>query len=188
MVKVNILITGIFKWLAKSHCQARCTTTLIRANGLNIVVDPGNVSEASQVKKALKKYSLFPRDIHLVINSHNHSDHAGANFLFPRAVVIDGESLNQGDEFVFYNNKIPLILAPEISLIATPGHTATDCSVLIKTKKGMIAVVGDLFWQGQQDKLIWMEYPLKLKASQAKILKSADHIIPGHGKMFKVKK
>lgn len=188
MFKVNILIVGIFKWLAKNHCQARCTTTLIQANGLNIVVDPGNVSNALQLKKALKKYGLLPRDIHLVINSHNHPDHAGANFLLARAVVIDGESLNQGDEFVFYNNKIPLTLAPEVSLIATPGHTATDCSVLIKTKKGIIAVVGDLFWRSQQDKLIWVEYPRKLKTSQAKILKLADYIIPGHGKMFKIKK
>lgn len=188
MFKVNILITGIFKWLSKNHCQARCTTTLIRTNGLNIVVDPGNASNALQLKKALKKYGLSLQDIHLVVNSHNHSDHAGANFLLAHAVVIDGESLNQGDEFVFYNNKIPLMLAPEVSLIATPGHTATDCSVLVKSKGGIIAVVGDLFWRGQQDKLIWVEYPSKFKNSQAKILKIADYIIPGHGKMFKIKK
>jgi glyoxylase-like metal-dependent hydrolase (beta-lactamase superfamily II) len=188
MAKVTILSTGIFRWLGKNHCQARCTTTLIQTDGLNIVVDPGNVSDAPQLKKALTKHSLSPRDIHFVVNSHNHPDHAGANFLFSRATIVDGETLNQADEFVFYNTKAPLLLTSGVSVITTPGHTATDCSVLIKTKKGTVAVVGDLFWQGQKDKIIWMEYPRKLKVSQTKILKLADYIIPGHGRMFKVKK
>ncbi len=184
---VQILITGLFRWLGRDHCLARCTTTLIQSAGVNMVVDPGNARTARNVLAALKRRKLAPRDIHYVIDTHYHPDHLGANFLFPQACVVDGESLNQGDEFIFYNTKKPLVLAPGVSVVPTPGHTASCCSVLVETARGTVAVVGDLFWRDQAGKLGWAEYPLKLKLSQRKILKQANYVVPGHARMFRVK-
>jgi glyoxylase-like metal-dependent hydrolase (beta-lactamase superfamily II) len=187
MATTHVLITGVFKWLGKDHCQARCTTTLVQSEGVNIVVDPGNLAEAQNVVKALKRRGLTPRDIHFVVDTHYHPDHVGANFLFQKACVVDGESLNQGDEFVFYNTKQPLALAPNVTVLATPGHTADCCSVMVETKRGTVAVVGDLFWRDQAGKLGWAEYPKKLKVSQRQVLRLAQYVVPGHAKEFKVK-
>jgi glyoxylase-like metal-dependent hydrolase (beta-lactamase superfamily II) len=92
------------------------TALLIRANGTNILVDTGlgakedpkfqrmfAVERAPTILESLKRLGLRPEDIHLVINTHLHFDHAGGNTMtqedgsirpvFPKAryVVQQGE-------------------------------------------------------------------------------------------------
>jgi glyoxylase-like metal-dependent hydrolase (beta-lactamase superfamily II) len=71
---------------------------------------------------------------------------------------------------------------------------------LVKTSKGDIVIAGDLFWWRTNEEqktdyniLVEREDPYvknkaELEESRKKILEIADYIIPGHGKMFKVKK
>ncbi len=68
------------------------TALLIRANGKNILVDTGlgpkedekfqrmfAVERTPTILESLKRLGLGPDDIHLVINTHLHFDHAGGN-------------------------------------------------------------------------------------------------------------
>lgn len=68
------------------------TCLLIRGQGKNILVDTGlggkedtkfqdmfAVSRPSPLEESLRAYGLTPSDIHLVINTHLHFDHAGGN-------------------------------------------------------------------------------------------------------------
>ena len=68
------------------------TALLIRANGTNILVDTGlgpkedekfqrmfAVERTPTILHSLKRIGLGPDDIHLVINTHLHFDHAGGN-------------------------------------------------------------------------------------------------------------
>ena len=92
------------------------TALLIRANGTNILVDTGlgpkedakfqrmfAVERRPTILESLKRLGLGPEDIHLVVNTHLHFDHAGGNTLtqedgsirpaFPKAryVIQQGE-------------------------------------------------------------------------------------------------
>ena len=68
------------------------TCLLIRANGKNILVDTGlgskeddkfqrmfAVDRTTTLPDSLKRLGLTPEDIHMVINTHLHFDHAGGN-------------------------------------------------------------------------------------------------------------
>ena len=68
------------------------TTLLVRAKGKNILVDTGLGSKEGEkfqrmfavertptMLESLKRLGLGPEDIHLVINTHLHFDHAGGN-------------------------------------------------------------------------------------------------------------
>jgi len=79
-------------------------------------------------------------------------------------------------------------------------HAHEHVSLLINTEKGKVCIAGDLWWWKDEDKqkidiknLLSLKDPFvkdkkALLKSRKKILRSADIIIPGHGKMFKVKK
>ena len=65
-------------------------------------------------------------------------------------------------------------------------------AVLVKTPEGNVVVAGDAFPSEEWTDLNMQPSPLlnldveKFNKSRKKILKKADYIIPGHGKMFKV--
>jgi len=91
------------------------------------------------------------------------------------------------------------ILGKDIKILETPGHSVEHLSLLVDTSKGKIALAGDVFWwvDGEEQKVDISKkddsHPKelnikKLVASRRKLLKIADYIIPGHGKMFRVKK
>jgi len=71
----------------------------------------------------------------------------------------------------------------------TPGHSYDGITLFIKTKEGIIAICGDIFWEKNSPKDDpYAQDKEKLKESRKKILELADWIIPGHGKMWKVEK
>jgi len=184
MAEVKILLKGYFKWIEKNKCKASSTITLIRDENKNILFDTGNIGEEEKLIKALKKENLTPEDIDIVINSHSHPDHIGCNHLFKRALFINSESTFRGDEFTLRKGSYEV--TKNVKLIPTPGHTDECCSALVKTQKGLIVVVGDLFWSSQDSRLAFVKNEKLLKKSRAKIIKVADYIVPGHAGMFEV--
>lgn len=185
MVKVKVLVVGYFKWVCKNVCHASSTVTLIQDGKEKIIVDTGNLSDKKKILKALTKLEVKPKDITTVVNTHIHPDHIGCNFLFENARLINSESIQEDDKFILIPQR-DFFLTPNVKVVQTPGHTRLDCSVLVNTAKGIIAIVGDLFWKGLKDKLVFIENKKILQASQKKILKIADWIIPGHGNIFKI--
>jgi glyoxylase-like metal-dependent hydrolase (beta-lactamase superfamily II) len=66
-------------------------------------------------------------------------------------------------------------------------------SVVVCTADGTYAIVGDLFECAEDldNEELWRSFsanPEKQRASREKVLELADFIVPGHGRVFEVKK
>ena len=193
MAKVKILIEGYAREIEEGY-EATCSTVLIEDNGKKIVVDPGCNEEL--LLEALKKESLTTEDIDYIFLTHYHLDHILNIRLFPGKDILDGDTIYRGDKEIEFDGKLP---ETDVEIIETPGHAHEQATPLIKTDKGVIAIAEDLWWweDGEQktdkESLLNLKDPFvknegDLRKSRELILKKADYIIPGHGKMFKVKK
>ena len=195
MVEVKVLVGGYAKEKDGNEF-ASSTTTLIKDNNLNIIIDPG--MNRKLLLKSLKKESLTPKDINYVILTHNHSDHILLTGIFENAKILDDSDIYSFDgKIESHKGKVP---DTNIEIIKTPGHDPFHCSILVDTKKGIVAIAGDVFWwadneEQKTDKNSLMQHKdpyvkneEELTKSRKLVLEKADYIIPGHGKMFKVKK
>ncbi|MBS3053832.1 MAG: MBL fold metallo-hydrolase [Candidatus Aenigmarchaeota archaeon] len=189
MAEVKILAEGYAVkikrgWIASSTC------TLIKDGKTKIVADPG--ANKKLLISRLKKEKLKPSDINYIFLTHYHLDHILQASLFAKAKILDGSTIYEDDKEFEYSGEIP---GTSISVMKTPGHADEHCSLVVKTEKGKVVVAGDNFWwtRGEKQTLdvnredIFANNMEKLKESRKKILNIADYIIPGHGKMLKVR-
>ncbi|MEK6859517.1 MAG: MBL fold metallo-hydrolase [Nanoarchaeota archaeon] len=196
MAEVKVLIEGYAREEGDAEA-ASCTTTLIKENDLNIIVDPG--MNRGLLLESLKKEKLSIKDINYVILTHTHIDHCLLAGIFEKAIILDDSSTYTFDgKIKGHDGKVP---GTNIKIIKTPGHDQFHCSVVVDTKDlGKVVVAADVFWwtdneeQKTDRKSImnhkdpYMKNEKQLMESRNKILEIADYIIPGHGKMFKVEK
>jgi N-acyl homoserine lactone hydrolase len=85
---------------------------LVQVGGLNILIDTGMhpihiqdpqatfrhtphvdlivpvMNERDRIENRLAEIGLGPEDVHFVVNTHLHFDHAGSNYLFSRSVIL----------------------------------------------------------------------------------------------------
>lgn len=190
MAKIEILVQGyVYKEGEVEHASS--SAVLVQEKEINIIVDPGIAKE--QLAAGLKKVGLKPEDIHYVFLTHYHPDHGYGAAWFPQAKVIDYEMIYEGDKMWPHDGFVP---DTELAIMRTPGHATEHCSLAVLTDKGMIIVAGDVFWWGDdEEQKVDIDKPDPygqdtgaLKQSREKILKLADFIIPGHGKIFQVEK
>jgi len=195
MAEVKVLIEGYDKEEGDFEL-ASSTTTLIRDEDLKIIVDPG--MNRKLLLEALKKENLSPRDINYVILTHTHPDHCLLTGIFENATVFDDSDTYTFDGKIGeHEDKIP---NTGIEIIKTPGHDPFHCSVLVNDDKlGKVVIASDVIWWADNEeqktdresimnhKDPYMKDEKQLMESRKRILDIADYIIPGHGKMFKVK-
>jgi glyoxylase-like metal-dependent hydrolase (beta-lactamase superfamily II) len=190
MAKVDTLANGYYKHVSNTRCRAGGTVVLIQDENKNILVDTGNPRDKDKIVNSLAQRKLKPADINIVIITHFHPDHVGCNYLFTKArFVVPGVAF--WDD-IFDRNAKNLRLTKNLRLISTPGHSADGSTLLVRTSAGVIACVGDLFWFDGDEKVKLLEEDCYNKKqfymNRRKILKIADFIIPGHGKIFRVTK
>jgi glyoxylase-like metal-dependent hydrolase (beta-lactamase superfamily II) len=195
MAEIKVLIEGYAKemkkgWLASSTC------CLVLSENKKIITDPGCNRE--KLLNALKKENLKTSDIDYVFLSHCHPDHVLLAGIFERAkfVTFDTNLMYDKDLLMQFDKHV---LGKDIEVIETPGHVLEHLSLLVNTSKGRIAIAGDVIWWTDAEKQV-LDINQKdrsqakgmdmgtLVQSRKKILSMADYIIPGHGKIFKVKK
>lgn len=170
-----------------NRIQLSLTCLLIRAQGKYILVDTGlgykhdekfkrmfAVDRVPSLLDSLKQLGVSPGDIHLVINTHLHFDHAGGNTVvengkiapaFPKAkyVVQHGEyedaiHANERTRASYRpENFTPITQAnrweflkgdgevlPGISILVTAGHTTYHQGVKIESEGRIAFFLGDL--------------------------------------------
>lgn len=195
MAKLKVLTEGYAREEGDGE-KASCSITLLQDNGLNIIVDPG--MDKLLLIESLEKEGLITADINYVVVTHTHLDHCFLVGIFEKAKVLDNDSIYASDgTIVSHDGKVP---GTDIEIIKTPGHDQFHCSVLADTEEfGKVIVAGDVFWwrDGETQELTedtiiqhvdpYMKNEEQLMASRKLILEKADYIVPGHGKMFKVK-
>jgi glyoxylase-like metal-dependent hydrolase (beta-lactamase superfamily II) len=195
MAEVKVLIEGYAEkngngWVASS------TTCLVRTNNVKIITDPGCNRE--KLFNALKGENLTTADIDYVFLSHCHPDHILLAGIFEKAkfITFDSNLIYDNDTMIVFSRSI---LGEDIEIIETPGHVLEHLSLLVDTPNGKVAIAGDVIWwmqsETQKFDLIQVDHSQakgmdmnKLIESRKRLIASADYIIPGHGKIFKVQK
>lgn len=184
MAEVKILIKGYA--MADSSDESYCSTiTLVKDKNIVMVVDPGTLKNQKILIKKLKEEDLAIKDINVVCITHSRMDRYRNIGMFPKAKALDYWGLWHENKVEDWREQF----TKDIRIIKTPGHGYDGITLLVKTNKGIVAICGDVFWKRNQPKNDpYANDKEKLKESRKKVLKIADFVIPGHGKMFKVKK
>ena len=196
MHEVIVLVQGYVDETSVGKYRAGGTVTLVRGEP-NVIIDTGDVWQRHEIVDALAAQGLDPSDIHFVINTHGHADHIGNNNLFPHATFVLDSDLSRHGEYWTHDFVAGRLLidatdgSAPITVVATPGHTDHDLSVIVTTELGVVAVVGDLFeYEGDEIDNAWQRWSRNAEVqrqSRVEILAMADFIVPGHGDMFRVK-
>ncbi len=181
MAEVKILLEGYSS--VDSGDRACSTVTLVRDDDIIMVIDPGTLSSKDVLLNALQKENLTIEDITIVGLTHSHIDHFKYVGMFPNAKVLEYWGWWDNDIYLDRDNKV----SENIEIVKTPGHSHDSITFLVKTKQGVIAICGDVFWKENFPKKdLFAQDLIELEKSRKKVLEISDYIIPGHGKMFKV--
>ena len=162
------------------------SVTLVEDGAARIVVDPGMVADREDILAPLRARGLTPEDVTHVFLTHHHPDHAVNTALFLSADVVDSWATYRGAEWIDHEGDGHR-LAPHVTLLLTPGHTAEDATLLAETDDGVVACT-HLWWRADRTPEVdpRAEDQAALEASRARVLAVADIVVPGHGAAFRV--
>ncbi len=178
-----------------------CNTYIIKGSP-GIIIDPGNTEFLTPRLSALHKDGIVPQDIGIIVNTHLHIDHCGANEAFKRLsgakialhpvqkqnyhlVVVDGARLfgmepGEFTEDYLLDDSLLKSNNSEIELIPSPGHSP-DC-VCFYLKKDKALFCGDVLFESNTGRV-------DLPGGNADDLKNSigslskldiEYLLPGH--------
>jgi len=160
------------------------TVSLVRADGLVAVVDPGMVPDRSVILDPLAACGVAPDQVTDIILSHHHPDHTINVALFPEARVHDHWAMYHRDQWTARPAE-GLELSVGVMLLETPGHTPQDITTLVETDAGVAALTHLWVYEGAgQDRLA--TDPDLLELHRGRVLELATIIVPGHGPAYSV--
>ena len=193
-------------------CYAPCTVTLVRPRDKTTayLVDTGCFGESFEIQKLVEGQGLSLRSIREVILTHNHPDHAGNVGLFQKSSVIMPDSrfyVGEPNYFLLgfsdkheigsvypVGSQAMIDNGLSLEIINTPGHSGQDLSVLVNTKHGKFAIVGDLFWSeddwkndSEFEELCVNPEMQRRSRDYMRDKIRPDLVIPGHGPAFEPK-
>ena len=182
MAIIKILIEGYTS--GETGGKSCSTIILVQDGDLNMIIDPGTVSDPQILTDALAKENLSVEDIDIVGITHAHTDHNRNVGVFPKAKVLDFWGWWEGDIWTKFDSKI----SDSIQILKTPGHSDDSITFLVQTNDGVIAICGDVFWtkEGPKKDPYATDHD-QLNKSRQLVLEKSDWIIPGHGKIYKTK-
>jgi hydroxyacylglutathione hydrolase len=143
---------------------------VIKGRYMNVMIDSGSDQNFPVLERGLFQIGLRVRDINMVINSHEHCDHIGANRYFHESAMIAAYRLAAskmiaGDYYVtMYKgndlNEIPMRVHLwlenmtridlgnySLRIFHTPGHTS-GCISIIETTQGLLFSADSVFAGG----------------------------------------
>jgi glyoxylase-like metal-dependent hydrolase (beta-lactamase superfamily II) len=159
---------------------------LVRDADAVIVADPGMVARRSLILDPLAALDVAPGDVTHVFLSHHHPDHTINIALFPNAEVVDFWARYRDDLWLDHDGD-GHHLAPNSELWLTPGHTEEDATLVVRAEDAVYALT-HLWWRADRTPEI---DPLgadqaAIELGRARVLATADIVIPGHGGPFRV--
>ena len=193
LYKVVVIQEGYSFLDEKQKNRASGTVSLVYGPRQKILVDTGSPWDGAKILDKLKQFGVEADKIDTVVCTHGHIDHVGNLNHFQRAKQIVSHDIACEPD-IYENHQFkddnPYDIDRDcVKVVATPGHTHSDISVVVKTEDlGTVVICGDLF-ECENDEQTWRDVsdaPEIQEESRRKVLAIADYIIPGHGSMFKV--
>jgi glyoxylase-like metal-dependent hydrolase (beta-lactamase superfamily II) len=178
-----------------------------RAYGVCLAVESGPEHDLVAQLGAL---GVAPEQVDLVIHTHLHFDHVGANDRFPHArfLVHHGElawalcapPYYRTTYYPDYARKVRGVLdrvelmvgdvhrvAPGIEAVHTGGHSPGHCAVLVQTPVGSVAIAGDAVANYRNLEYEWPSgnpFDVGAAVRSIQLLKRHDLILVNHDPMF----
>ena len=178
-----------------------CNTYVITGSP-GIIIDPGNPDYLMSRVAGMKKDGIDPTDIGIIVNTHLHMDHCGANesfkkltdakiFLHPiqkqnyQLVVVDGARIFGMEPMEFTEDEVLegdtlSNDGVELEMIVSPGHSP-DC-VCFYNRKDKVLVCGDVLFEmntGRVDLPGGNGEDLK-KSIESLSQLDIEYLLPGH--------
>lgn len=186
--KVRVVLEGYLVREGNVVVDASSTVALIEASDKRIVVDTGKPSVRASLTESLAGLGVAPDEVNIVVNTHLHIDHCGCNNLFGSAKYYAHASESPSVRTTRISGETSL--APGVSIVPTPGHTAGCVSVFVSAER-RYAIAGDaLPTKGNYDShtppSTNIDPRLALRSMDA-ISSWAEVVVPGHGGPFEVR-
>jgi glyoxylase-like metal-dependent hydrolase (beta-lactamase superfamily II) len=181
MTSVDLLHAGY------AHDRVGSSITLVRDGEALIVADPGMVARRSLILDPLAALGVSPDAVTHVFLSHHHPDHTVNIALFPNAEVVDFWARYRDDLWLDHEGD-GYLLAPNSQLWLTPGHTEEDATLVVTADDATYALT-HLWWHADRTPEIdpvGFDQPA-IERGRARVLATADVVIPGHGEPFRVR-
>jgi glyoxylase-like metal-dependent hydrolase (beta-lactamase superfamily II) len=169
-----------------------CTCTLIRGEGFHLLVDP-SLAKAEQMTAELdRRTGLKAADIDSVFVTHHHDDHWFGLAHFPDAKWFAAPEVADA---INRTQRLPKPIEPAsgpafaaLTLVPTPGHTASHHSLHFRCDGYSVVVAGDAVmtrdhWRERQGHHNSADLA---QAAQTigQISALADIVVPGHDNFF----
>jgi glyoxylase-like metal-dependent hydrolase (beta-lactamase superfamily II) len=178
------------------------TVTLVKTDGLNILIDPGwlDLGRSDRLLHDLHYFGLKPKDIDEIFVTHWHHDHWNGVPLFPKvkifyagigASVVKKHLREQAENRELVRLSEGQDWHTGMDIISTIGHTSHDHSVRMRWNDKTYIASGDAIVSKMyyETKTFFPNHRVEkhrdeLLASYDKIVNQADFIIPGHDTPF----
>jgi glyoxylase-like metal-dependent hydrolase (beta-lactamase superfamily II) len=176
-------IVGNLYWYPENGVMD-CNTYLFDEQ-IRILIDPGIVVYMDMLVKGLQEDGIEPEDVDVIINTHYHPDHSGANVAWKRRfgaeiMTYKGAKRKASKRF---GNELKLNDVT-LEIITTPGHSPESISMYWRDAQALIC--GDLVFAygvGRVD--IGGGNAEELKSSIEKISRlDLEYLLPGHGEIL----
>ncbi|MFA7283514.1 MAG: MBL fold metallo-hydrolase [Candidatus Omnitrophota bacterium] len=179
--------------------QVNCYVLASRPGGRAIIIDPGD--DVSKIRAVLRGHNLTPE---MVVNTHGHYDHIGADDEFGVSVYVHRDDLemlkdpekNLSSIFsaackvhsrieILEEDDLVRLDDIELRVVHLPGHTPGGIGLLMeKPQKGIIFTGDTLFYRGIGRSDLSGGDPEKIEDSLRNklfVLPSETKVYPGHG-------
>jgi glyoxylase-like metal-dependent hydrolase (beta-lactamase superfamily II) len=165
------------------------SVTFVRDGAALIVVDPGMVALQAKILNPLTDLGVSAKAVTHVFLTHHHPDHTMNVGLFPNAEVVDHWARYKADLWIdMPEDPEGYRLSPKAWAMRAPGHTRNELALIVEAEDGVYAMT-HAWWHADRTPKIdpLAEDPEALEATRARILATADVVIPAHGGPFRTK-
>jgi glyoxylase-like metal-dependent hydrolase (beta-lactamase superfamily II) len=174
------------------------TCTLLDVNGVRLLVDPSPHPEQLE-QRLFATTGLHLNGIDMVFVTHYHADHrfglelfTGKPWLMAAAGLDEWRATTPQDQaLISAFSPAEHHLPPDVTLLATPGHTRAHYSLRAQTEHGWLVIAGDAVMtkeffaagEGFHNSVDFASAHDSIRL----IHDNADIVVPGHGNYFLTK-